>query len=194
MAHQEDELTGIEGDVDVVQRGLVGLRGIDLGEVLAEDHRLHARLLGGTALVGVAVQVLRREDRGEVRAGERGVQVGNLALLVHVRGGRGGTVARAERGRVERVGRGLRRGLSRRLRHEHVRRGRRSGRVGDNGDRRIGDGSASQGVDPVYLLILLKMSCRGRSGGWLRCLCTRCRLLIPGCTEVATHLSSFVCV
>ena len=131
MADEEDELTGIDLDVHIVQRGLVGLRGVDLGDMLHEDHGLDAGLarLAGTGVVD------RGEHRGEVGVvGERGVQRRDLVGLI------GGDLGARGAG----------------LRHEDTGlgdlRGRRRGGLHRRGDARargrgvLGRGNAEQGI------------------------------------------------
>ena len=78
MAHQEDELTRIDLDVDILERGLVGLRRVDLGHVLHHDHRVDARL----ARHLLARFLHRREHLREIRALKRGVEGRDLMGLV----------------------------------------------------------------------------------------------------------------
>ena len=106
MTDQEHELVRVDLDVDIVQRGLVGLRRVDLGEVLDQDDRFDARLVRGLlALVG-AIEISRGEHRGEIGILQGGVDVADLARLIGI-----GRCAGGARGRHEDVGHaGRRRG------------------------------------------------------------------------------------
>ena len=100
MTDEEDELTGVNLDVHIVQRGLIGLRGIDLGEVLHQDNGLDARIASHL----LARIHLRGKDRGKVWILQGGVKRGNLLLLGNIRGcgidrtGRGHEGTRGRRG------------------------------------------------------------------------------------------------
>ena len=96
MATKRDELARVDLDVHVIEGGLVGLRRIHLGDVLEQDHRVDPRL----ARLLLARGLDRCEERGEVGAGERGVQIGDLGALIgrDLRGDR--------RGGRERIGHG----------------------------------------------------------------------------------------
>ena len=78
MAYQEDELTGVDLDVDILERGLVRLRRVDLGHVLHHDHRVDARL----ARHLLARFLHRREYLREVGTLKRGVEGRDLMGLV----------------------------------------------------------------------------------------------------------------
>ena len=93
MTDEKDELTGIDLEVHVVQRGLVGLRGVDLGDVLHENYGLDAGLAGLTS-TGI---LDRGEHRGEVGiVGERRVQGCDLICLIGGDDAGGGTGLRHE--------------------------------------------------------------------------------------------------
>ena len=80
MTDQEDKLARIDLDVDVVERGLVGLCRVDLGDVLHEDDGLDTGLLGHLLAAGLRVD--GRKHRREVGVVERVVKACDLGGLV----------------------------------------------------------------------------------------------------------------
>ena len=80
VADQKDELARIDLDVDIVECGLVGLRRIDLGDVLHKDDGLDTGLLGHLFAAGLRVD--GRKHRREVGVVERIVEACDLGGLI----------------------------------------------------------------------------------------------------------------
>ena len=88
MTDQEDELTRIDLDVDVVECGLVGLCRVDLGDMLHQNDGLDTGLLGH--LLATCLRIDRREHRRKIGVVERIVKtcdLGSLIILDHGRSG-----------------------------------------------------------------------------------------------------------
>ena len=127
MTDQEDKLARIDLDVDVVERGLVGLCRVDLSDVLHEDDGLDTGLLGHLLAAGLRVD--GRKDRREVGVVERVVEACDLGGLIALDHGRSGLRGVGDAGKKTGL-RGLRRG------------GRRSHGVGNAGHGRLRRDSA----------------------------------------------------
>ena len=80
MTDQEDKLARIDLDVDVVERGLVGLRRVDLGDVLHKDDGLDTGLLGH--LLAASLRIDGRKHRRKVGVVERIIEACNLGGLI----------------------------------------------------------------------------------------------------------------
>ena len=122
MADQEDELTRIDLDVNVIECGLVGLRRVDLGDVLHKDDGLDTCLLGH--LFAARLRVDGREHRRKIGVAERVVEACDLGGLIALDDRRSGLRGIGNSGKKTRL---------RRLRS----RCRRSHGVGDAGHGRL---------------------------------------------------------
>ena len=128
MTDQEDELTRIDLDVNVIECGLVGLRRVDLGDVLHKDDGLDTCLLGH--LFAARLRVDGREHRRKIGVVERVIEACDL----------GGLIALDHRGsRLRGIGNSGKEAGLRRLRS----RCRRSHGVGNAGHARLRRGGAS---------------------------------------------------
>ena len=72
MTDQEDELARIDLDVDIVERGLVGLCRIDLGDMLHKDDGLDTGLLGHLLAAGLRID--GRKHRRKIGIVERVIE------------------------------------------------------------------------------------------------------------------------
>ena len=109
VTDQKDELARIDLDVDVVERGLVGLRRVDLGDVLHDDG-LDTGLLGHLLAAGLRVD--GRKHRREVGVVERVVKACDLGGLIALDHGRSRLRGVGDAGKKAGL-RGLRRGSCR---------------------------------------------------------------------------------
>ena len=131
MTDQEDKLARIDLDVDVVERGLVGLCRVDFGDVLHEDDGLDTGLLGHLLAAGLRID--GRKHRRKVGIVERIVEACDLGGLIALDYGSRG---------LRRIGNtGKKTGL-RRL----WRRSRRSHRIGNTGHDRLRRDSVRLGL------------------------------------------------
>ena len=104
MTDQEDELTRIDLDVNVIECGLVGLRRVDLGDVLHKDDGLDTCLLGH--LFAARLRVDGREHRRKIGVVERVVEtcdLGGLVALDHRRSGLRGVGNSGKKTRLRRL-------------------------------------------------------------------------------------------